>query len=303
MPRKAKGKKKKTARDPERRERNRRIAVGAAVTAAGVAAFVASTYGLNFINDRAAEHLAPEHRLTNASRATPTGPAVAIAWPSDGNGATWMPQAERDRLSALMIHAVRGGRALTRAPLAEIGTALLDTGWFEGTPTVRWTYDGQIEVEGTWRTPAAAVRIGPREHLIDYSARVLPLDYPSGQSNQIFLLNPAQPRPRTDEPWAGEDLRAALDLILLLQQEQLLEQVAGIDLGTGHDSGRLAIITDRGARIIWGGGPDHLRPAEQPTSVKLNRMRTLLQRTGRIDGAVDRIDLRGPQVLLERAGG
>ncbi|MFK7883170.1 MAG: hypothetical protein AB8F26_03170 [Phycisphaerales bacterium] len=303
MARKAKTKKKTKKAISANADRNRRIAIGVAVSAAGIAAFVGATIGLSHINERAADHLASTSALVNTSGAPASGPAVNIVWPRNPDGQTWMPQAERERLAGLMVNAVRGGQALTGEPLAEIGAALLATGWFNGDPSVRWTYDGQIEVEGTWRTPAAAVRNGPREHLIDYHARVLPLDYPVGQSNQIFLLNPSQPKPRNDSSWAGEDLRASLDLILLLQKEQLLEQVAGIDLGSGRDAGRLAIITDRGSRVIWGGGPDHLRPAEQPTSVKLNRLRTLLERTGRIDGSVDRIDLRGPQILLERTSG
>jgi hypothetical protein len=62
----------------------------------------------------------------------------------------------------------------------------------------------------------------------------------------------------------------------------------------------LSIITDRGARVVWGGGPQHLRPAEQPTSIKLDRVRTLLQRTGRMDAGVDLVDLRFQQPLIQR---
>jgi hypothetical protein len=199
-----------------------------------------------------------------------------------------------------MTRAAQGGRALSAEPLAEIGRALVGTGWFEGTPTVRWTHDGQILAEGRFRAPAAAVRTGVREHLIDYDGRLLPLDYPAGGSNQIFLLNASQPMPGVGGVWAGQDVVAALDLVVLLQEEGLLEQVAGIDLGEGRQSGSLAIITDRGARVVWGGGPRHLRPAEQPTSVKLARLRTLLDRTGRIDASVDLVDLRPQQPLIER---
>jgi hypothetical protein len=286
--------KKKTRHDPERAERNRRLAIGAAICAAGVATFVGSAIGLEAINERAAEHLAPDAPI---ERRTPT---VNVDWPKDAGGQVWMPLTERERLSTLIANAARGGRALSPEPLKLIGTAMAGTGWFEGAPSLRWTHDGQIDLSGQWRAPAAAMRIGPREHLIDFNARLLPLDYPSGQSNQIFLLNPDSPRPASGQVWEGQAVRAALDLILLLQREDLLGQVAGIDLGERVESGVLAVITDRGARVVWGGGPDHLRPGEQPTSVKLNRLRKLLERTGRIDGGVDKIDVRGPQILLER---
>ncbi len=295
MARRAKTKKKPRKADPARSERNRRIAVGAAICAAGIATFVGSAIGLEAINQRAVGVLAPGEP---GDRAAPT---VNVDWPTDAGGQIWMPLTERERLSTIIANAARGGRALSPEPLALIGQSMGDTGWFDGVPTARWTHDGRIELTGQWRAPAAAVRIGPREHLIDFDATLLPLDYPSGQSNQIFLLNPSRQRAVPGLVWEGEGIRAALDLILLFQRESLLGQVAGIDLGEGPRAGVLAVISDRGARVVWGGGPDHLRPGEQPTSVKLNRLRTLLDRTGRIDGGVSKIDLRGQQILLERA--
>lgn len=286
---KSRAKSKKTIHDPERAARNRRTAIAVLLVVGGVASFVGASAGLDAINTRAVERL------------TPGDPVVAIAWPRDERGQVWLPMLERERLSALMLQAASGGRALSGEPLAEIGRALSATGWFEGTPTVRWTAEGHIHADGRFRAPAAAVRLGPREHLIDYQARVLPLDYPVGASNQIYLLNPSQPIAGVGSVWSGEDIKAALDLIVLLQREGLLEQVAGIDLGQGRQSGSLSIITDRGARVIWGGGPQHLRPAEQPTSVKLARLRALLDRTGRIDASVDLVDLRPQQPLIERS--
>lgn len=287
---KAKPKKSKAPRDPDRQARNRRFAAASLVGVAGVAAFFGARVGLEALNRRAVDTL------------TPGNPIVTVAWPRDAQGQVWLPSVERERLGKLMTGAAAGGRALSPEPLAQIGRALDETGWFEGTPTVRWTADGQIQAEGRWRPPAAAVRIGPREHLIGYDARLLPLDYPTGESNQIFLLHPAQPEPAVGDAWQGEDVRAALDLVVLLQREGLLGQVAGVDLGEGRESGRLAIITDRGSRVLWGGGPEHLRPGEQPTSIKLKRLHGLIERTGRLDADADLVDLRGPQILLERAG-
>lgn len=290
MARKTKTKKKttKAAKDPERNARNKRFAVAFLLGVGGVASFVGASAGLDAVNRRAIEEL------------TPGDPRVEIVWERDASGRVWLPLAEQERITTLTALAASGGRALSVEPLAEVGRALEASGWFNGTPRVRWTPEGRIHAEGSWRIPAAAVRIGPREHLIDFRARVLPLEYPSGESNQIFLINQSQPIPGPGEEWGGEDLRAALDLIVLLQREGLLEQVAGIDLGRGRDSGVLSIITDRGARVVWGGGPQHLRPAEQPTSIKLDRVRTLLQRTGRIDAGVDLVDLRFQQPLIQR---
>lgn len=291
MARKTKAKPKKAAkspRDPERSARNKRFMIAFLLGVGGIASFVGASAGLDAVNRRAIEEL------------TPGDPRVEMVWHRGADGRVWLPLAEQERITSLTAQAASGGRALSVEPLAEVGRAMAGTGWFSGTPSVRWTPDGRIHAEGTWRVPAAAVRIGAREHLIDFDARVLPLEYPSGESNQIFLINQSQPIAARGEKWEGEDLRAALDLIVLLQNERLLEQVAGIDLGRGRDSGVLSIITDRGARVVWGGGPRHLRPAEQPTSIKLDRVRTLLQRTGRVDAGVDLVDLRFQQPLIQR---
>lgn len=293
MARKTKAKPKKTraAKDPDLAARRRRWTLGVLVGIGGIASFVGASAGLDAVNRRAIEHL------------TPGDPRVELSWPRDAKGRVWLPLVEQERLAGEMMRAVSGGRALSREPLAEVGRALAESGWFEGTPSVRWTPDGAVRAEGVWRVPAAAVRIGTREHLIDFAARVLPLEYPAGESNQIFLINQSEPPPGPGEQWGGEDVRAALDLVVLFQQEGLLGQVAGVDLGRGRDSGVLSIITDRGARVVWGGGPRHLRPAEQPTSIKLDRVRQLLNRTGRIDAGVDLVDLRFQQPLIQRGQG
>lgn len=289
MSKKTKVKKKtKAPKDPLLTARHKRFAIGLLVAFGGIGTFVGASAGLRLLNERA------------VSRLTPGSPVVTVAWPRDSAGKVWMPNAERERLATMMVHAAEGGRALSREPLEDIGAVLSSTGWFEGTPTVRWTHDATIQARGRWRTPVAVVRLGEMEYLIDHDAQVLPLNYPAGQSNQIYLVNPSQPLPGEGKQWEGEDIRSALDLMLLLQKEDLLGQVAGFDLGEGREAGRLSIITDRDSRVIWGGGPQHTRPGEQPTNVKLTRIKTLLKRTGRIDGAVDRIDLRGPQILLER---
>lgn len=284
-------KKKSRNKDPERSLRNRRLALACLVGTTGIGAFVGAAAGLDALNQRAIDHL------------TPGNPSVAIAWPAGPDGSVWLPQTERDRVAALIRDAALGGRALSREPLARIGETLRDTGWFQTDPHVRWTAEGSIEVTGDWRVPAAAVRVGQREDLVDSDAHRLPLDYAAGASNLVAMTNPSQPRPAVGAVWQGQDLRDAMDLMLMLQRERLLEQVAGIDLGAEHDNGRLTVVTDRGAQVVWGGGPERVRPGEQPTSVKLNRLRSLLERTGRIDGGVDRIDLRGQQILLERRPG
>jgi len=285
-------KKNASKRDPQSAERNRRIMLASAIIIGAGAVFVGAAMGVAQLDQQASEFILPA-----------ANPSVVVDWPVDSTGTTWMPINERERIEQLLSRAVKGGTALSRAPLEEAGRALIATGWIDQMPTVRWTSHGQISIDARWRTPAAAVRVGDREIIIDWNQRVLPLDYALGVSNQIYFINADGPLPATGERWVGTDLEEGLALFHRLMQAHLLEQVAGFDLGKGAQSGTLRIITNRGASIIWGAGPGHQRPGEEPAGVKIDRLNALLERTGLIDGGAQLVDLRGANILLQRKEG
>lgn len=290
MPRKA-SPKKKSKHDPDRFDRNKRIAIVTGVILAGGLVFVGASMGIGELDRRAADLIAPGEL------------EVLIDWPIDSSGSTWMPINERDHIERQLAHAVSGGQALSQAPLKEAGITLMNTGWVEGTPTISWTSDGQIRVGARWRVPIAAVRVGDREIIIDRDRHALPLDYPIGESNLLFFSNVDARQPAIGEQWVGTDLQDGLGLLDRLAQEDLLEQIAGFDLGDGAESGTIKIMTVRGARIIWGAGPGRERPGEQPTSVKIDRLKALFDRTGLIDAGAALIDIRPADILLQRRGG
>lgn len=284
-------KRKKTARDPQRAERNKRIAIGASLFVLGAAVFVAGAMGVREL-DR------------TATRAIVRGtPEIMIEWDTLEDGSVWMPLAEQEQLHLAIARAVQGGTALSIEPLKEAVLTLQRTGWVKGVPEARWTHDGRIVVEAAWRSPAAAVRIGNREYIIDWDRHVLPLDYAIGQSNQWFFTNTDAPLPKIGQQWAGTDLQDGIALLQILRKVKLLEQIDGFDLGRGADSGVISIITKRGTRIVWGAGPGRERPGEKPTSVKLDRLRTLYERAGLIDGGVPYIDIRGADIMVDRNPG
>jgi hypothetical protein len=291
MPRKATPKKKKSKHDADRFDRNKRIAIVTGVILAGGSVFVGASMGIGELDRQAARFIAPD-QLT-----------VQIDWPINATGSTWMPIDEREHIERQLAHAVSGGQALSQAPLKEAGITLMNTGWVEGTPTIAWTSDGQITVAARWRVPVAAVRVGNREIILDRDRHALPLDYAIGQSNLLFFSNVDARQPAIGEQWLGTDLQDGLKLLDRLERENLLEQVAGFDLGKGADSGTLKIITVRGARIIWGAGPGRERPGEQPTSVKIDRLKALFDRTGLIDAGAALIDIRPADILLQRQEG
>ncbi len=290
MPRK-KTTKKSSKHDPERADRNKRIAIGGAIIIGAGAVFVGAAMGIGEL-DRKAEAFI-----------TPTNPPVVIDWPTNADGSIWMPINDRETLSRDLARAVQGGKALSRAPLEEAGLALMRSGWIEGTPAVAWTSDGKIEVRARWRVPVAAVRVGTREIIIDRQRHALPLDYSIGQSNQLYFVHVDAPQPGIGEQWLGTDLQDGLELLFALEEENLLEQVDGFDLGQDEESGTIRIITTRNSKIIWGAGPGRERPGEVPTSVKVGRLKVFYEKTGLIDGGYQYIDISGPTITKMRAEG
>jgi hypothetical protein len=278
----------------------KRVALG--VLAVGVVAVLggAGVVGVREL-DRRAEKILAERIV-----------GVDVAWPALAGadvGTTWMPPGEQTRLLAICRDAMAGGSPLGVEPLREIGRAMATTGWFRSTPRVERTGDGRLLVTGEWRRPAAVVRMGggagERERLVAWDSVPLPLEYAAGESGVRYLLNPkvasVPPVGRAAEhlAWPSDDVRQGLRLLSLLDDDpQVFAQVAGIDLNRG---GAMVIITDRNARIRWGAGPDVFKPGEERTEIKLERLRALFERSGRIDGGVRLIEIDGPQVLLERA--
>lgn len=291
MARKKTSKKKSSKRDPEHAERNKRIAIGSAIILAGGSVFVGAAMGIGELDRQAAEFIVVGN------------PQIVLDWPINANGEIWMPINDRKQITTQLAHAVQGGKALSQAPLKEAGLALINTGWIEGTPAVRWTSTGEINIDANWRIPVAAVRVGNRELIIDRDRYALPLDYSIGESNQLFFINVSARQPQIGEQWLGTDLKDGLDLLSRLEQENLLEQVAGFDLGTGAESGTIRIITKRHAKIIWGAAPGQERPGEQPTGVKIDRLKALFDRSGLIDGGSEFVDIRGANILLQRREG
>ena len=289
MARKKTTKKRSSKKDPERHDRNLRLFVSGVVVIGAIGVFAGASWGVGQLDRKAAEFVVPGN------------PTIEIAWPTDSQGEIWMPINERDRLDELLSRAVRGGKALSRAPLEEAGLALMRSHWIEGTPRVSWTSDGKIQIDADWRVPAAAVRVGNREFIIDWNRVVLPLDYGIAQSNQFYFLNADAQLPKTGEVWMGTDLQDGLKLLEILGKEGLLEQISGFDLGKGEHSGTIVIQTTRNASIIWGAGPGRERPGEISTSEKIGRLKAFYEDTGLIDGGFSSIDISGEQVFVKRA--
>jgi hypothetical protein len=116
-------------------------------------------------------------------------------------------------------------------------------------------------------------------------------------------MNTDAPLPRVGEQWGGADLKDGIALLRELRTNGLLDQVDGFDLGDGAESGTISIITNRGTRVVWGAGPGRERPGEQPARVKVQRLMTIYERAGLLDGGTGYIDIRGDDIMVKKSGG
>lgn len=267
-----------------------------AIAAAGLGAV---GWGVSVVHARASEILAAEERT------------IEIEWPTlPGGEGTWLGPSLRDRITA-MVDARLAGRALDAGAIADVGQMLAASGWFDGRPTVRRTGDGSIGIGGVWREPACVVRSGARDYVIDWKGRPLPIDYPAGEAGMPVIVGASAEVPVSGgvldvlEPWPGEDVAAALGLLGPLLGEPFAGQVAGIDVSGFYSLGKLAIVTDRDTRVVWGGPFGEFVPGEADTDKKLSRLRNAAANSlydYRIDSGMDRLDISGEHLIVDRTG-
>ncbi len=271
---------------------------------AGVAALVVlgigagAVFGVGALDERASRELGAH-----------VG-AVEIRWPAleattpEGE-TTWLPASERRRLSELVEEILRETDPLSGDPVRDAGEALMDTGWFSEAPSVQRTPELGVLITGQWRVPGAAVRTGDGDRLIAWDGAPLALVYGRGESGQRVIVGGWRDAGRVgaDGRWPSEDVLAGLELLALLRSAGLDAQVAGVDVEPYTRDKTLELVTRQGGRVGWGGAPGAFTPGEVSDEIKLERLRTLRDRTGRIDAGKDRIEIFGPRVLLDRTGG
>lgn len=262
------------------------------------------TAGYRFVDHRAAD-------------AVVTADAeVHVAWPalSTGDG-TWLPKrTQADLLQAAQVALGADEKQLTSSPLERVSRAMFATGWFVEPPRVARRGVDAIEIAGSWRTPAALIRSGASEYLVSSTGLCLPLVYPVNERERSLpvILGVADAPPRVGmgdvegvldvhTPWQGADVRAGLGLVSLLGREPFFHEVAGVDVSAVGRGGKIELISSRGGRIVWGSAPGAFTPTEQADEVKIARLRHFAVHEGGIDARRDRLEIFGPQVVLDRS--
>ncbi len=241
-----------------------------------------------------------------------TETVVRFEWPKGAGGDTWLPASFKQELLDVAYAVLdRDNNPLSGKALAELGHALDATGWFESITAITREPDATIRIQGRWRLPVAVVRFDDLDYVVDANGTLLPPRYKRGESSLRVVLGSREGPPITSDgalrhghPWAEasvgqHEITSALNLLALLKQRPAWAQVEGVDVSRLRSQGNLEIVTDRGTRVIWGAPPNEAAPGEIPDESKLQRIDTLLNRFGRIDASRNRIEVYGPQTLID----
>jgi hypothetical protein len=275
---------------------------------AGVAFFM----GLRPLEARAEQIVSSEpHTITIQ------WPPVAVAASADAAASappaaprTWLPTSDQQSLMALAQAALDGdGGSLSPDPIARVATAMQQSGWFDGSPSVRRERGNSIIVSGAWRIPAAVVRSGGKDHLISWNAMPMPASYEPGEARLPMIVGPALPRPMLggtpdfSSAWPGEDIAASLELLRLTATQPWFDQVSGIDASRFSGEQTLVILTKWNTRLVWGGRPSRPRIGEVSTRQKLVNIAQLHHDSQRIDSGYPEIQVFGRWLLLDNSAG
>ena len=249
--------------------------------------------------------------------------SVSFDWPplAGDPRSTWLPAEDQSALVSAARWAAKDVGPLSPVRVERISRTLGASGWFAGDPVVRVTGASSVEVDAVWRTPIAVVRWtfpgtdGPQDVLISEGVRRMPpqwrvpADRPEGVSGRPVILGASEAPPvdssvstKYGTPWPGPDIRAGLDLIRVLLSAGLIDHIDGVDVGAHWRGGPLEIVASSGGRIVWGSAPNEWKTGEPSVAERVNRLRGLIDRTGRIDGGERRISINTDLVEIDRTG-
>ena len=174
---------------------------------------------------------------------------------------------------------------------------------------VRTMHD-RLHVSGRWRRPLVLVRLGLQKFYVDGEMTVL--DFVEGLDLpivQVKGLSVAPTMPVPGQPWQRDDLKAAVELVALLNQwdmekaadKPLLREIASIDVSNhgGRENKRfphIVLYTTDNTEVVWGAElgkwQQHL---EATDAEKLAKLYAYYEEHGSLLGGVKYIRLSNPQ--------
>jgi hypothetical protein len=224
----------------------------------------------------------------------------------------WMSEALAQQIAASVQPRVARS-AMDHQLLKDVAEVLQHNPWVRQVNHVRRIFTNApgdtIEIDADFRAPLALVPHKNEYLLIDSEGYKLPQRFPIAQNPPRVMFDDAGqltlriiegvgalPPFRDGEPWIGQDLQAGLDMARLLYGKPFANEIHRINVANfkGRRSPRepqLVLITRHRSEIRWG-EPIKSTFSDVSPVTKLERLATIHQRFGRVDGTHSWLDIR-----------
>ena len=281
--------------DPQRLARIRRVCIH---TFAAIM-FIALLAAALFFNRRYVEH-----KIVLAKNP----PRVVLK-----NRPVWMSDFLADQIASVARPA-GAHSAFDHQLLIDTVAMLRANPWIREVKHVRRAFNNQpgdtLEVDCEYRAPVALVHWKDYYWLVDGEGVKLPEAFGEkllprimfGQDQRInirVIEGVQQPPPESGAKWAGQDLRAGIELVKLLYARPYAEEVQRVDVSNfdrrvDRRGAQLVLWTRYNTQVRWGqpvsGNDDFI--VEVSPAKKLEYMEAIYNEIGRVDGKHQWVDLR-----------
>ncbi|NOX58846.1 MAG: hypothetical protein GXP29_08315 [Planctomycetes bacterium] len=203
-----------------------------------------------------------------------------------------------DHLEGILANAVSDfqQRPWTREDLCgDIAQRLSEVAWIKKINSVHRYSDGTLEIDCSYRNPAAMVKTESGMLLVDDEGVLLPGRY--GPDSTLLLIEGVSTEPPSPgQRWNAPELLAGIDLVHLLANETFAAQITGVSVRNfrgcrDRRAAHIELATDRaGGRIIWGSAPGE-EIEENSLEQKVQLLRRNYHRYGRVDADRSVIDV------------
>ena len=216
----------------------------------------------------------------------------------------WMSALLKDELCRLVVEN-SSADPLDSSSLRRAAQKLEASAWVSKVHQLRRQPGGRVLVNASYRQPVALVHHRDGYRPVDVHGVRLPGLYMSHQVKLVGLPVIEGIAARPSQPglvWPGQDIGAALKLVMLLSGESYEDQIQAYDAGHRDSRGRLRLIlhTRDGGKVHWGlppGEPSAIEPSE---ATKMRRLTSVNQRRGSIDAGGKIVDLSGAAVFVHQ---
>jgi hypothetical protein len=196
--------------------------------------------------------------------------------------------------------------------LVDIDRILRASPWIRDVRQVRRVYQDQpgdtIEIDCDYRAPVALVEWGSYYWLVDGEGVKLPAQFTAGQLNHVVygadhkmnirvIRGVQSPPVNAGNKWGGDDLQAGLDMLKTLYGQSFAEEIVSVDV-SNYDhrqslrNAQLTLWTVRNTQIHWGTPINGRTEFEIPTARKLENLKLIYAKCGRVDAVHEELDIR-----------